>query len=97
MEKCFYCNKNNYSIIKRYGLNICTRCCGWCNDFKSNKCIVCHEKSMFLLDICSKECQTIFNQRRNVQCYVCNKYNVYNYIHHCNIPMKNKYMNVNIN
>lgn len=99
MQKCFYCNKKiHYYLIKRYGLDICTICCGWSNYEKLNKCIVCHVNYLFTDTVCSKKCYTryknsIYDDNR---CFLCSKVSDYSYFHHCNIPIKSKYMNVNI-
>ena len=91
-EKCFYCNKQwNYmydNLYDKYTQNICCDCI-------ATFCVSCYEhirKNEY--NIC-KNCRKILKKhsRYNGLCHYCNSY-FYN--HYCMIPIKNKYMNINV-
>ena len=83
MEKCFYCNKYSRDINIRYNLKICFKC-------SYNICLICHENTKHLY---CKKCEIIWD-KCDLYCNMCDIYNIY--IHNCIIPIKNKYMNINI-
>ena len=79
---CFYCNGIGYSVTVYHDLSI--NICHWC---LNKLCYGCLEKCISSWLYC-KSCQA----KKYILCNKC----LMNCLHHCNIPIKNKYMNINV-
>ena len=90
MVKCLYCNSFiNYQISDLVCVDHLWHICYWCF------CI--HSQHLQTYKGCSKLCEFklfIHDKRNHVdKCELCGTFGI---IHHCAIPIKNKYMNVNV-
>ena len=92
MKKCFYCNKCCEHVI---GIS---RLCYYCF---LKTCYSCGIRINLYQCIC-KDCKTniLYKCKRSYgECFICCFNNIKygcDILHHCVIPIKNKYMNINI-
>ena len=93
MKICLYCN-NDMEVYLYNNIILCYNH----QAFICNSCLCINNSMLKFREGCSKLCQlklSIYGKRKyNYKCNLCQKRAL---LHHCNIPMKNKYMNVNIN
>lgn len=89
-EKCIYCD--NISSYRCADIPSCRMC------LNDGICFICGANKKCLCDGYNNLFYNIHFQNWLVNCRYCNYDPDKNYIytHHCTIPMKNKYMNINV-
>ena len=92
MTKCLYCDSlidtdTKYIICNNHWSYLCCSC--FC---------ICHKRILFnegCIQLCDKKL-SIINKYVNKYRFKCNLCGTIMAFHHCSIPIKNKYMNINI-
>lgn len=86
--KCFLCAKNDYFIFNINNFDICSFCIKYMNEMLKDK----YE------DIFYKKQMIYLSNIGWISCKYCDWFmeKFGSSLHHCIIPMKNKYMNINV-